>query len=248
MTPSFVRAAFVVGALLLTGVAPAAAAVTFSGASVMGVSAGGVGAGYADGENSTGLITNGVNQVVNTAYAATGTLAANPSFLNTAVTTDLAFSMGGVGTYNFTLYPTDFGSSVRALNLFFDGGANPGISAYESFGSTSFAATGSANLVPLSSNSAGTVTGSGTLAYDNGSDTVTLTALDFQSGITVNGYTLGAQTLTAGGTTTNIGAATFTLVVTADSGANVPEPTSVALLGAGLMAFGFIRRSKQIRI
>jgi hypothetical protein len=244
MTSSFIRAVPLLGGLLLTFAAFAApaAAITFSGASVMGVNAGGAGVGYAFGENSTGLIGNGGGQLANSAFIATGTLPAIPSFLNTAVTPDLAFSLASVGSYTFTLYRTDFGSSVRALNLFFDGAANPGISAYELFGSTSFSATGSANLVPLATNSLVTVTGSGTLAYDDGSDTVTLTALNFQNGMTVTGFTIGSQTLTTGGATTNLGVATFTLNVTADSVADAPEPTSIALLSAGLIIFGLIRR------
>lgn len=245
MTSPFIRTVLLLGGLLLTVAAlatPAAATITFSGASVMGVNAGGAGVGYAYGENATGLIGNGGGQLANSAFIATGTLPAIPSFLNTAVTPDLVFSLASVGSYTFTLYRTDFGSPVRALNLFFNGVAKPGISAYELLGSTSFSATGSTNLVPLATNSLETVTGSGTLAYDDGSDTVTLTALNFQNGITVTGFTIGSQTLTAGGPTTNLGVATFTLEVTADAVANVPEPTSMALLSTGLIAFGLIRR------
>lgn len=228
-------------ATILAIAAPASAApLTFSGASTFGVFSGGGSNGYNFGENSSGLITNGGGQVVNSGYMSNGVVSLTPTLINTAATPDLAIDLSGIGSHTFTMYASNgFGGDQAAINLFFDGNANPGISAYSTRGNPSFFALSAPGVIPLNSNNVGTVTGSGTTSYDNGAYTVTLSALTWGGTVSLNNYALGAQTASAG--SGNAEAVTFTLDVAADA-TSVPEPTGLAILTAGLAALGFTRR------
>ena len=228
----------------VSGTPAHAAPLTFAGASVMGSGSNGESVGFAYGENSTGPIQNGQGAVdVSTAYLAPGGPNTSPAYLNNAVTPNIAFALSSPGLYAFTLYyAADIASSYRALNLFFGASAAPGISVWTQTGSTVFRADGSGNLVPLSSPNNQFVNGSGTLFFDDGDVTVTLTSLTIYAPY-ASASPVGSTTLSDPNAST-VEAAAFVLTVSANT--LVPEPGAIFQMGAAIVGLGVCRRRKSL--
>lgn len=241
------QAVFTVTISLALAAPGLAHAITIEGLSIGGTQNDGSGDGYTDGESTSGLITDDDgNQVINTAYLATGTPSTSPTLLNSSAVSSIGYAMTVPGAYTFTAYlPGSAGSSYQSLNLFFGNDTQPGISAYTLVDDSFFAADGSDNLIPLSldiNDDPNTVTGSGSLSYDDSVDTATLTALAIASSFA--GESLGWQNA-GDADTNNYEVATFTLNVTSDSPSSVPEPASIELIGLGVLCLATLRRATR---
>ena len=124
--------------------------------------------------------------------------------------------------------------TTGGINLFFGGRLTPGISAHTSpvfdkTTATAFTVTGSAFDTISVTN--GLIKASGSLSFDDGTNTVLLTGLQWVGGAGSNPY---SSSLTV---------QKLTLSVTADaSGTGAPEPGSLMLIVAGLGAVAMFRR------
>ncbi|MDR3441048.1 PEP-CTERM sorting domain-containing protein [Telmatospirillum sp.] len=201
-----------------------ASPLTLEGLSIEGVTANGSSVGYYYGENATGAVTNSAGTLdVNLATVSTGSPVAN---LNSGYSSNLNYSLSTPGSYRFTVsHAPDIGGPGESINIFFDNGGSPKISAWALKNSTSFLAEGAPNTIPFEGFNNPLVAAANSLIYDNGSETVVLTALNFEES-----------------------SASFTLNVTADAPTqNVPEPATLSLIGAGLIVIGGLHKLRNKR-
>ena len=129
-----------------------------------------------------------------------------------------------------------FGVTTGSVNLFFDGNLSPNISAsttttYDQTSATTFAVIGSG--LSTASLSDASIDSANSLSYDDGTDTVTITGLQWVGGSGTNPYS-ASQTVQR-----------VTLLVTADGASTTPEPGSLLMIAAGLTALGIIGRKRQ---
>jgi hypothetical protein len=198
--------------------------------------------------DTAGNITGGGNVSYNASgtwgeYVATGGVAANPSYVNTTSTNpNLALDLAA-GTYTYSAYLVA-AAAAGATALFFDGHTSPGISvlsaANAAVAGTSGYTAWSSTVLALGGSSY--ATGSGSLSYDNGVSTVTLT--DYQAyddtALAAIGFAgVGPTDLTPWGS--GYYAVTFTLKVSND----VPEAPSAWLLLPAVAGLGLLRRTRR---
>lgn len=182
-------------------------------------------------------------------FLASGTYSASPNYYNTNTTSGLSVDLSA-GSYTF--FATFVaGNEYGATNIWFDGNAAPGISVFSGTASSignpaSFSAENATGQELYNTpNGNQPVTGSGSLTYDNGTSTVTLTAYELNSvsDVLSAGVPL-IDFISSSGSQAPQGLR-FSLNVTND--APVPEPASAALLGAGVMVLGLGRGRKARR-
>jgi hypothetical protein len=127
-----------------------------------------------------------------------------------------------------------FGVATGGVDLFFNGSAMPGISAstiptFDKTVTPGFQVIGSGLTTTDLADAA--VNSAASLSYDDGTNTVTLTGLQWVGGSGTNPY--GAS----------LTVQQVTLVMTADQAStSAPEPGSYLLIGAGLGLLGLLRR------
>jgi PEP-CTERM motif-containing protein len=131
-----------------------------------------------------------------------------------------------------------FGVTTGGLNLFFNGSALPGISAFttatfDQAVTPGFQVTGSG--LTTTDLADANVNSSGSLSFDDGTNTVTLTGFQWVGGSGANPYD------------SSLTVQQVTLTMTADQGTATPEPGSFLLIGGGLGIVGLFcrRRSAQ---
>jgi hypothetical protein len=163
------------------------------------------------------------------------------TFANGADATALPITLS-LGTNVFFLESQDwtagFGVATGGLNLFFNGSALPGISAsttptFDKTVTPGFQVIGGGlTTTDLTDNN---VNSSGSLSFDDGTNTVTLAGLQWVGGSGANPYN------------SSLTVQQVTLSMTADQGNATPEPGSFLLIGGGLGIVGLIRRSRCSR-
>lgn len=221
-------------------VTPARADVVLTGLSFTRTDASGY-AGASGGNVSSGSGQWGI-------FLASGAYSSAPSYYNTDQISGLSVDLSA-GTYIFFatfVADNDYG----ATNIWFDGNANPAISVFSGVASSIgnpapfVAESASGQELYNTPNGNQPVTGSGSLIYDNGTSTVTLSSYELDS---------VAKVVAAGVPDIGFGTASgsqqpqgmqFTLVVTDDT--SVPEPASAAVLCAGAI-FLIFGRTRKVR-
>jgi hypothetical protein len=152
------------------------------------------------------------------------------------VTLPLALSLGSNDVYlESSDWTVNFGVATGGVNLFLDGLTTPGISAFTTPTFDQTVTPGfdviAAGLVTASLNN-DNIDSSGSLSFDDGADTVTLTGLQWVGGSGSNPYD------------SSLTVQKVTLFVSEDSLGTAPEPASLLLIGGGLSALLLLRRRR----
>jgi hypothetical protein len=169
------------------------------------------------------------------------------AFVVNAQTSDLGLTLDP-GTYSFYGFTNNFGVDRGALNLFFNAnGSNPGISVFAlpTNDSTIFPAFAADSGTSTPNLSFSLVPASGSLTYNDGINTVTLTNFQWTNSGAYNLDRVGPNSVGTDGTLDTV--VRFDLSVVSNSAEAVPEPASIMLLGGGLAAIFFVRRKSHDR-
>lgn len=202
------------------------ASIAFTGATAFNANA--------DGSTNNGGITS-------TSGCCQNILVEEGAFTNAANPVALPITLA-LGTNVFFFESSDwtagFGVATGGLNLFFNGSALPGISA-------STTTTLDQSVTPGFQVTAGGLTttdladanvnSSGSLSFDDGTNTVTLTGFQWVGGSGANPYN------------SSLTVQQVTLSMTADQGTATPEPGSFLLIGGGLGIVGLLSRRRFAR-
>lgn len=197
--------------------------------------------------NSTGDYAGGV---VSTSTCCQGFFLSQGSTSGTFVANvgsdDLGLTLNP-GTYSFYGFTDSFNVGYGALNLFFNGDTvNPGISVYglPTNDSTVFPAYSADSSTNTPNESLAGVAGSGSLVYNDGTNTISLTNFQWAN---ASAYNLDrVNSVTTSPDTALDTVVRFDLNVVSNSeAAPTPEPASLMLLGGGLTAIFFARRKKS---
>lgn len=223
-------------ALLLASGAPARADIILSGVAFSGTNSTGTGPiGYGTTTAPAGY----------TLFMSSGGFSSTPTYINTAqVTPDLDYALT-TGTDVISGYMSYGGLTYGATSLFFGGSTTAGISVYASQTSSltsipTFAADGN----PIATVTLAVVDGAGSLSYDNGTQTVTLTNYILASTSLISSLSVpqvGPHAVTGGGPTIGF---EMTLTVTNDNTA-MPEPMSLALIVPAIGGLLAVRRGRR---
>lgn len=143
-----------------------------------------------------------------------------------------------VGTTTLYAYATDDFTDFMGLNLFFDGATTPGISAVASYGTGFDPNPAICTIGP----GGGCEAGAGSLSFASGGYTVTLhwLLLADAAGIAGTVDRVSALAVAPDGILDHYSRLRLDVVRTS----TVPEPATVGLLGAGLLALGAVGRRR----
>ncbi|MBW4092117.1 MAG: hypothetical protein HIU82_13565 [Proteobacteria bacterium] len=235
MKATYLTAALLAVSVLASG-APARADIILSGAAFSGTNSTGTGPiGY-----GTTTAPNGY-----TLFMANGAFSSSPDYINTAkATSDLGFALTA-GTHVVSGYMDYGGLAYGATSLFFGGSDTAGISVYAAqTNSLSSVPTFAADGNLLRSVTGTNADGAGSLSYDNGTQTVTLTDYILASTTLISSLNVpqvGTGATSGSGPTIGF---EMTLSVTNDTTV-VPEPMSIALIVPAIGGLLVARRGRR---